>query len=806
MVDEVSPIVYKKMNIQNFLTEEEKKLENESENEEEEQEDNDIEENLIKVKPSQDFSKKVLDFIKLNDPKLFYDMVSKQVIYIGKTGIKVFNKNVTVLKKKIPLVLNPEKIFSIAVDKENNYMLIFMKKGEQRIILIVSLSNGMVIQYITGNLHQLLGMFFIFNSQSLNIKKRKETFFTLVYQDKIYYYKITFSEQKDQLDKVEFINQVNYPGYIKKFSYNQKFMILIIQRLDKQLIFDFYNLSNPKYYSKFFPFELPSIIKPSTALTINNNSTNENNSKEEIKKNDNSPVAPSFLDKMTNYFNAGNIPKDDLKKEPMINNKENYKENHFLLDSIYRKLYFIYVNYDISYVQFFKVKNLYNINKVYEIQFDSSHENTVQFIDNLILIHDFDSMTSRIIDLKCNALNKELFHKFPISSYDIIQKNKEIKEKENKSTSMLSYNNTGFYNKDLRLKGSVTQSAIHSIEEDNSECFNTNSPVLFFVLYNIYFDPLIYYTYSDSKFDALVNLTRRKHSKEVIINGLYEMIKSKKDIKLIRQIFKSIVKQIIKNHLKNNRAIRLNKFTEQKSEMLMSQLETFREPSELPIPFQYTIFKKRDLINQMDIYNKLFNTIENNSNLVKPEYAITIMLLFADELKLQKVPLHPQFNKILVSFLQKISNFFTANIYFQYFSFPDSLYLAKFLIYDIGLNKEGNYSQENRDEAIQHGLDMLKRLNKYNEIFKYFIQSNQLSKALIFYKNNKNNIINIKTINEEEMLVKEMMICNDGECDEKDENEPLGIIQKIEDFYLQEQDEQEEKIIKKYTQKNSGKE
>ena len=208
----------------------------------------------------------------------------------------------------------------------------------------------------------------------------------------------------------------------------------------------------------------------------------------------------------------------------------------------------------------------------------------------------------------------------------------------------------------------------------------------------------------------------------------------------------------------------------------------------------------------MDIYNKLFNTIENNSNLVKPEYAITIMLLFADELKLQKVPLHPQFNKILVSFLQKISNFFTANIYFQYFSFPDSLYLAKFLIYDIGLNKEGNYSQENRYEAIQHGLDMLKRLNKYNEIFKYFIQSNQLSKALIFYKNNKNNLINIKTIKEEEMLVKEMMICNDGESDEKDENEPLGIIQKIEDFYLQEQDEQEEKIIKKYTQKNSIKE
>ena len=679
-----------------------------------------------------------------------------------------------------------------------------MNKGDERIILVISLLNGMVLQYISGNLHQLLGMFFIFNSQNLNIKQKKETYFSLIYQDKIYYYTISIATEENQLDKIEFVTQVVYPGYIKKYCYNQKFMILLVQRLDKQLIFDFYNLSNPKYYSKFFPFELPSIIKP-TSPNNNPNNINDNNSKEEIKKNDNSPVVPSFFDKMTNFFNSGNVAFDDLKKELIINNKENYKENHFLLDSIYRKLYFVYVNYDISYIQFFKIKNLYNINKVYEIQFDSTHENTVQFIDNLILIHDFDGMTSRILDLKCNDQNKELFHKFPISSYDIIQQNNELKDKDNNAKiSMLSYTNTGFYNKDLRLNGSVMQCGVHTIEEDNSEALTLNNPILYFVLYNIYFDPLIYYTYCYSKFDALVNLTRRKHSKEVIINGLYEMIKSKKDIKLIRQIFKSIVKQIIKNNLKNNRAIRLNKFTEEKSQQLMSQLETFREPSELPIPFQYTIFKKRDLINQMDIYFKLFNTIENNSNLVKPEYAITIMLLFADELKLQKVPLHPHFNKILVSFLKKISNFFTANIYFQYFSFPDSLYLAKFLIYDIGLNKKGNYSQENRDEAIQHGLDMLKRLKKHNEIFKYFIQSNQLSRALIFYKYNKKYLTNIKTIKEEETLVEEMRMCDDG--DEKDENEESGIIQKIEDFYLQEQDEQEEKIINKYSGKNNDKE
>ena len=83
---------------------------------------------------------------------------------------------------------------------------------------------------------------------------------------------------------------------------------------------------------------------------------------------------------------------------------------------------------------------------------------------------------------------------------------------------------------------------------------------------------------------------------------------------------------------------------------------------------------------------------------MKPEYVITTMLLFADELKIQKVPLHPQFNKFI---FKKISNFFTANIYFQFFSFPDSLFLAKYLIYDIGFSKDGNYTQENREQAIQ---------------------------------------------------------------------------------------------------------
>ena len=110
------------------------------------------------------------------------------------------------------------------------------------------------------------------------------------------------------------------------------------------------------------------------------------------------------------------------------------------------------------------------------------------------------------------------------------------------------------YDKDLLLNGYTIQRTIHSFDEDNNNISDDKSPILYFLLYNIYFDTLIYYEYADSKYEALVNLTRRKYSKEVIINGLYEMFKSNKDSKLIRQIFKCIVKQIVKNlkHSKYN--------------------------------------------------------------------------------------------------------------------------------------------------------------------------------------------------------------------------------------------------------------
>jgi hypothetical protein len=52
------------------------------------------------------------------------------------------------------------------------------------------------------------------------------------------------------------------------------------------------------------------------------------------------------------------------------------------------------------------------------------------------------------------------------------------------------------------------------------------------------------------------NLIRRKNSKDVIIYALFEMIKSKYSIKILKLIFNKIVKQLHKNFYNNKKMLR----------------------------------------------------------------------------------------------------------------------------------------------------------------------------------------------------------------------------------------------------------
>ena len=139
MVEEVSPIVYKQISVAHF-------------------------------------AKKGIE-TQTSEQTLFYDETSKKLVQIGATSIKIFNKNATSLKKDINLQLNKEKIYKVAVDKKIQYMLIFLEKNGEPVLLLVNIQLEVVIDIIQGEYNKLMGMFFIFNTQSISVNENEDTCF-----------------------------------------------------------------------------------------------------------------------------------------------------------------------------------------------------------------------------------------------------------------------------------------------------------------------------------------------------------------------------------------------------------------------------------------------------------------------------------------------------------------------------------------------------------------------------------------------------------------------------------------------------
>jgi hypothetical protein len=71
----------------------------------------------------------------------------------------------------------------------------------------------------------------------------------------------------------------------------------------------------------------------------------------------------------------------------------------------------------------------------------------LQFIDNLVLLHNFERCDTLIIDIKSDNNEKIIFKNFPMTNLDLINKEEIV--------SMLSYNNRVFYEKDIIIQGSI---------------------------------------------------------------------------------------------------------------------------------------------------------------------------------------------------------------------------------------------------------------------------------------------------------------------------------------------------------------
>ena len=115
------------------------------------------------------------------------------------------------------------------------------------------------------------------------------------------------------------------------------------------------------------------------------------------------------------------------------------------------------------------------------------------------------------------------------------------------------------------------------------------------------------------------------------------------------------------------------------------------------------------------------------------EYIFKLLVHFVNSLLSYGIPVQPSFHSIMVIFLRKIKHISFLGIFLQYHSIPDSVELARFLI-------EEYAHLEDYNNIFQSALDMLTRLQKYEEVFTALINKNMLMEALLFMKRYKVNM------------------------------------------------------------------
>ena len=310
----------------------------------------------------------------------YYEKYSKNLIKITSNTTEIYNEH-NKLIKSLNLRLPSELILFISIDSNFELMCIFFEKtqGKNKILFINLLNTKNPIITIDYNSYDyVMGIFFIGNNKN-DLKKD----YIMIFPNKLVYNTLIRS------GTIKYLLTHNFSNYlINDFSYSYQYKYLCCRRSDD--LFDFIDLSEPKNYDKIcsrtFPFCKKSI---NSKLSISENSLN-------IKR-----------------------------TYEVFNSIEKYVNSQFFLQMIYNQLFFICLSYE--------------YNKIYTAQFYSLPDNfineslidipplkvsTLQFIDNLLIIHSFMEKVSYIYEIpKQRLINKGTITDFPYHKYLIVSGN-----------------------------------------------------------------------------------------------------------------------------------------------------------------------------------------------------------------------------------------------------------------------------------------------------------------------------------------------------------------------------------------------
>jgi len=191
--------------------------------------------------------------------KCFFDNISNLFIKIfNEEQIEIWNKTGTILKKTLNIKFNIDKINSCAIEKKLKHLLI---QFDNKMILIINVRTEKVSDILHFDFTNLLGMAFVKNSGNFSFSERNsighnnnnavnESNFFLIFPNKMNFFKISGVPNEN----VRELKMTKFNTMVTNALFNLRFEVLLLEKGDKN--FEFYNLSNEKFYTKPHFFNL----------------------------------------------------------------------------------------------------------------------------------------------------------------------------------------------------------------------------------------------------------------------------------------------------------------------------------------------------------------------------------------------------------------------------------------------------------------------------------------------------------------------------------------------------------------------
>jgi hypothetical protein len=621
-----------------------------------------------------------------NPGTIFYDKYSKRLIYfnISKNEIYLYNRVKTSLLKKINVVFN-FKVLNACVDKKLTFLLIYANPNmNNKFIFVYNIEKESFFSQIKKDFTSLLNMFFI-----------ESNIFCLAYVDKI---EIHLCDQNS--DEVKQIKLLDYSKMlINNFYFVKQYLILLIYKGDNS--FDLYSLRKNEV----------ELIKSFRQVF---------QTKSNIFKNPRGSFFSSFFSAKNNTLQ---------KQKTQIINEYNdtynlmYKKSQIFLEFIYSQLYFIILSYEDDAILLMKIGNINKFpkeeeeNKTIKLEYKThSNNSTIQFLDNLLFVHNFTTNDTIIFDIKLQSKQKII-----CQSQNVLN---NFKKKDFLSMKIIG----GNIEETIQVGGEKEpeiKKKLYSLNVDLGNLFKNNE------------DKRETNPGDEGELEGMLMIARRNKSKifflELFRNMLLDInIKHRTDkvLLLLNEFFRQIQKS---NALALILVKNMPEIDEREGSSKAVKLSYKKVNDKFYLDDKYILLSTKNTLSLMEVLKSFKSLAEEKDSNIKEshifEYLIFI-LFFTLKLTSNKIELIQLYDDTIFTMFNQIKSEksmikFVLNFVNSY-AFPfGTIEIAKYLL--------NNFTDP---ELKVEGYKILLNFKQYNDLFHYLLKNENFSYVLQFLEEN----------------------------------------------------------------------